>query len=193
MSRVYSPQSREGGAEKALPSPSLLFPLCLRSSGACASRPALCHHKEQRSQRNCCAVAQPSGHPHLRVVVWEQHRGGSCWKQHAWVLMAAQLQLAEAEREWDCLWNSIVRGWGSPWGQQALRASTSVFSLSLCLCFSACLCSFLSPTTPYFLPLPFSVWLPFSAWTILWSNHLQQPKLYTLIAQQRKKTLPPKF
>lgn len=73
---MSSLQSKEGRTEKALPSPSLSFLLCLRSLGARTPVSSLCHHKEQRGQRDSCAVAQPSGHPHLRVVVRKQHGGG---------------------------------------------------------------------------------------------------------------------
>lgn len=81
-------QSREGKAERALPSPSLSLPLCLRSPGACTPVSPLCHHEEQRGQCNRRAVAQPGGHPDLRVVVREQHRGESAFcAGSVWLLL----------------------------------------------------------------------------------------------------------
>lgn len=58
-------------------SPCLLSPLVPRSPGARTPVSSLCHHEEQRGQCDCRAVAQPGGHPHLRVVVRKQHGGGS--------------------------------------------------------------------------------------------------------------------
>lgn len=81
------------------------FLLCLRSPGARTPVSSLCHHKEQRGQRNGSAVAQPSGHPHLRVVVRKQHGGRSAFQQD---LVAAQPRRAGGKRKGKGLGDSGV-------------------------------------------------------------------------------------
>lgn len=71
---ILSEQRRWSRSSSSL-SMSLSLPLCLRSPGACAPVAPFRHNKEQRGQCHCSALAQPSGHSHVRVVVRKQHRG----------------------------------------------------------------------------------------------------------------------
>lgn len=71
---ILSEQRRWSWSSSSL-SMSLSLPLYLRSPGACAPVAPFRHNEEQRGQCHCSALAQPSGHSHVRVVVRKQHRG----------------------------------------------------------------------------------------------------------------------
>lgn len=118
--------------------------LCPRPPGARAPGSPLRHHEEQGGERDGGAVAQPSGHPHLRVVVWEQHGGGSPGSLPRGV-RGCSAPLAEAETEGDGVRDSGVRGpRPGPAGPQCSDIPSSLRSVPLSLWFSACVC--FSPT-----------------------------------------------